>query len=518
MEIYKYKNPILSGFHPDPSICRVGDDFYLVNSTFEYFPGIPVYHSKDLINWEIIGHCLCDSEQVNLDGALPSNGLFAPSICYNNGYFFMTVTNITHDGNIIVHSHLAAGPWSEPVSVKQYGIDPSLFFDDDGKVYYISTGGDENGRSVIQISEIDPMTGEILSGPGVINRGCCGRSPEGPHLYKIGGYYYLMLAEGGTEYGHMETIQRSRSVYGPYEACPHNPIITNRNAEINEICACGHADLTDDANGNWWLVCLGIRCLRGSRTVMLHNLGRETFLAPVKWQDGWPVVGNNGRMEEEMEGPLPAAEGVCPSPYDKSFSDDFSKEERPLRYNFLRMPLLDNYKRQNGTLILRGTEKTIDDLASPTWVGIRQPEFNVEAVAVIDGVYFSREDAKAGITAYYSKDYHYDIFIAPSDDGQLKIKTARHIHDLYAVTNEVVITDSFKQNGRIYLRIKASSDYYQLMYSTDGREYRTLDTASTAGLCTEGTMYMTFTGTYLAMFAENGTAVFDSFEVKNNPE
>lgn len=251
---------------------------------------------------------------------------------------------------------------------------------------------------------------------------------------------------------------------------------------------------------------------------MLHNLGRETFLAPVKWQDGWPVIGNNGRIKEEMEGPLPAAEGSCPSPYDRNFSDDFSKEEMPLRYNFLRMPQLENYRRQDGTLVLHGTEKTINDIASPTWIGIRQPEFDVEADAVINSVDFSGDDAKAGITAYYSKDYHYDIFITDLDNGQVKIKTARHIHDLYAVTNEVFISEPFKENGKIFLRIRASSDDYQLMYSLDGGEYKTVDTASSAGLCTEGTMYMTFTGTYLAMFAENCTAVFDSFNVKNNRE
>ena len=298
----QYNNPIISGFNPDPSVCRVGEDFYLVTSTFEFFPGVPVYHSKNLVNWTLTGHCLTRDSQLPLEKVHPSGGIYAPTIRHHDGVFFMTTTNVSHGGNFIVHTKDPAGEWSEPAYVNQGGIDPSLFWDDDGSCYFCSNAG-MDGKAGIVGCRIDPMTGEMLSEGVFLSAGAGGRYCEAPHIFKRGEYYYLLMAEGGTEYGHMVTIMRARSPLGPYdEACPHNPILSHRDDGFSPIQCTGHADIFDDQNGNSWLVCLGTRPFIN----MLHHLGRETFLAPVVWnEEGWPVVGDNGRIALEMDAPLP---------------------------------------------------------------------------------------------------------------------------------------------------------------------------------------------------------------------
>ena len=300
----QYKNPIIPGYSPDPSICRVGDDFYLVNSSFEFFPGVPLYHSKNLVNWELLGHVLTRKEQLMLEGCRNSGGIYAPTIRYYNGTFFMITTNVTDKGNFVVHTNDLEKGWSDPHWIDQGGIDPSLFWDDDGTCYYCSTGFVDGTRGLVGFV-IDPYTGGILSEKKILSTGCGGQCAEGPHLYKKDGWYYLMNAEGGTEYGHHEVVARSKSVWGPYEPCPMNPILCHSQRKRHEIQATGHADLVEDMNGNWWAVFLGIR---NYSHALLHNLGRETFLAPVEWIDGWPVIGKGGHVELIEEGPIPEEE------------------------------------------------------------------------------------------------------------------------------------------------------------------------------------------------------------------
>ena len=247
-----YKNPILPGFNPDPSICKVDEDYYIVTSSFEFYPGVPIYHSRNLVNWELIGYCLTRKSQLDLENTQSSGGIFAPTLYHHNDFFFLATTDI-NKGNFIVYAENIYGPWSDPVWIDQRGIDPSLLFDEDGTVYFLSADNDGEVCSILMCT-INIFTGEKLSKTHIINSGCGGRYPEGPHLYKIFGKYYLMLAEGGTEYGHMETIQRADSPYGPYEKCPHNPVLTHRNDMKGEICGVGHADIVEDGNGNWWAV------------------------------------------------------------------------------------------------------------------------------------------------------------------------------------------------------------------------------------------------------------------------
>ena len=304
------KNPILSGFYPDPSICAVGEDFYLVNSSFAYFPGLPVFHSRDLAHWEQIGNCMERVSQLPLAGAKHSGGLFAPTIRYHEGTFYVICTNVTHGGNFIVTAQNPAGPWSEPSYLEGAdGIDPSLFFDEDGRCYYIGThpnpaGCQYDGDWYIWVQELDlaamKLVGEVHNVWNGAMRGI--HWPEGPHLYKKGEYYYILHAEGGTGPEHAVSVCRSRNVFGPYENNFCNPVFTHRHlGSAYPLQYVGHADLVETSRGDWYMVMLAVRPLKGYTT-----LGRETFLARVIWEKDWPVVNPGvGMLTDTVEINLP---------------------------------------------------------------------------------------------------------------------------------------------------------------------------------------------------------------------
>lgn len=505
-------NPILPGFNPDPSICRVGEDFYIVNSSFEFFPGVPIYHSTNLVNWELIGYCLTDSVQLPLKQCRPSGGIFAPTIRWHQGTFFMTTTNAVmadDKKNFIVFVSDMGKGWSEPVWVDQEGIDPSLLFDEDGTVYFTSAGSDSCGIPCILSCEINPYTGERLSESRVISYGCGGKCVEAPHLYRIKGMYYLIAAEGGTEYGHMVTIQRSDNPYGPFEPCPRNPVLSHRDDSRGEIFCTGHGDLTEDQNGNWWMVCLGTRGCdsENGRRLMMHHLGRETFLVPIDWdEDGWPVVGEDGKISLEMEGELP---GSPSGPVKWNFHDDFTGG-LSLHYNYLRNPEQGQYQlcTAEGTLTLKGTEITLDDQDSPTWLGIRQKEFDTEASVTV-GILNGRAGVRTGLTAYYNDSYHYEIYLT-EEDGTYKVCLSKHVHDLVTVTASASI-DSV---GPVTLKLVSDRVRYRFLYRANGSDFKELGSGLNVGLCTEGTKSVTYTGTYIGLFAENGWGIFRDFDVK----
>lgn len=499
MPLQKYKNPVLRGFNPDPSICRVGGDYYLVTSSFEFYPGVPVYHSRNLVHWELISYCLTRDSQLNLKKSPCSGGIYAPTLRYRDGIFYMVTTNVSHGGNFIVHTEDIRGEWSDPCWVDQKGIDPSLLFEDDGRALFCSTLN-SNGRQCIALCEVNPLTGERLTETVPICYGSGAKHPEAPHLYKIEDYYYLMMAEGGTEYGHMETIFRSRSPYGPYEACPHNPILTHRDFSGSPIQAAGHADLVEDACGNWWMVCLGIRPLPTG--VLLHNLGRETFLAPVVWdRNGWPVVGSNGRIAQEMEGSLPAPALET----DSHFEDRFDTGEMKLEWNFVRNPRRENYSLENGRLKLSAGEEDLND-SFPTFAGVRQKEFNACARTRVS-LGITGKAPKAGLSAFYNKDYHYELYVAREGEKHFVV-LSKKVHDLECVAKKVEIP----KTDAVDLSIQAGAQDYSFTYSL-GDGWLEAGTGKAAGLCTEGTMTMTFTGVYLGVFASGTEAYFEYFLV-----
>ncbi|OZB98832.1 glycoside hydrolase family 43 protein [Paenibacillus sp. XY044] len=497
----QYTNPVIPGFHPDPSICRVGDDYYLVTSTFEYFPGVPIFHSKDLVHWQQIGHCLTTEEQLPLANAGSSGGIYAPTLRYHDGMFYMTTTNVSGIGNFYVTSLQPAGPWSDPISVAQNGIDPSLFFDEDGRVYFQSTRTGDEGDGIYQC-EIDKDTGEMLTDSRLIWKGTGGAYPEAPHLYKIGDHYYLMIAEGGTEYGHMVTISRSSDPYGPYESCPHNPVLSNRSLK-STIHATGHADLIQAHDGSWWAVCLGIR---PASYPMRHHLGREVFLAPVTWTtDGWPIIGTNGRIDPVMGAPkLPAVLWD-----NKPVRDDFDGSELNLEWTFLRNPLPGSWslQRQPGYLELRGNQTTLSDTGSPAFVGRRLCHFSCHISAAMDYEPGGDEE-EAGLTVYMNERYHYDLAVT-SRDGIKKIRLRRTVGSLQVEEEHAC------PEGPMVLKIEAQPEKFVFYYGQPGAALTEVGYGETHLLSTE--VAGGFTGIFIAMYAasayeEPAPASYDWFE------
>lgn len=485
---YTYKNPVISGFYPDPSVCRVGSDYYLVTSTFEYFPGVPVFHSKDLVNWKQIGHCLTRESQLKLKGVEPSGGIYAPTIRYNNGRFYMVTTNVSDKGNFYVHADNPEGEWSDPIWVEQGGIDPTLFFDN-GKTYFLSI------PDGIQISEIDLETGKQLSESRTLWHGTGGRYPEAPHIYKKDGWYYLLIAEGGTEYGHKVTIARSRDLYGPYESNPANPILTHidQNAQTSPIQGIGHADFIEAHDGSWWTVFLGFRPQSGQH----HLLGREVFLAPIRWDtNSWPVINGNGTVSLDMN-----VSHLLPlHPWESAKKrDDFNSDKLDLKWNYLRNPILDNYTLQErlGYLRLKGSKISLNDISSPTFVGRRQQHINFKSSTSLELKTISEND-EVGLTVYMRPNGHYDIYVTESN-GKRVLCVRYQLGDITHTEKEIKVTDE-----PIQLHVTGSADYYDFSYSQSNKPATSLARANTKFISTE-TMGG-FTGVYLGLYAVSATS------------
>lgn len=392
-------NPILPGFYPDPSICAVGDDFYLVNSTFAYFPGIPIMHSKDLAHWEQIGNA-CDREsQLPLGDTGHSRGLFAPTIRYHEGTFYIICTNVSYGGNFIITAQNPAGPWSEPHYIEGAdGIDPSLFFDEDGTCYYIGThpnpaGCQYDGDWYIWIQELDIENMKLVGEVHNVWNGAMRNIiwPEGPHLYKIGEYYYIMHAEGGTGPDHAVTVCRSKNVYGPYENNFCNPILTHRHlGRKYPICYVGHADLVKTINDEWYMVMLAVRPLEGYTT-----MGRETFLARVEWENDWPVVNPGvGRLTDTVEINLPKWTTYTAESNEYVFS---TMGQLPPEFMVLRNADKSHYSLEKGKgLLMLFDTHTLKEQASPSYLALRQKHHHFMAKALLDVSNLS-EDKRAGI-------------------------------------------------------------------------------------------------------------------------
>lgn len=407
------KNPIRSGFYPDPSICAVGEDFYMVHSSFAYFPGLPVFHSKDLAHWEQLGNVLCRESQLPLQGAGHSQGLFAPTIRYFDGKFYVICTNVSGGGNFVVTADDPAGPWSEPYYLPEAdGIDPSLFFDTDGKCYYIGThpnpaGCRYDGDWYIWIRELDlermELVGEVHNVWNGAMRGV--HWPEGPHLYKKGGYYYIVHAEGGTGSEHAVAVCRSRELFGPYENCFHNPVLTHRHlGKAFPVQYAGHADLVETTAGEWYMVLLAVRPLEGYTT-----LGRETFLAKVTWENDWPVVNPGvGRLTDTVEVGLapwqPA--GHREDGADEGQSYDFtSLEKLGSEFLFLRNPSERLYTLGEKGLCLSFGTVTLREKDSPSYIAVRQRHHRFCVQARLETQYLT-DGRRAGIALVQSDEYH----------------------------------------------------------------------------------------------------------------
>ena len=476
-----YKNPVIPGFYPDPSVCRVGEDYYLVNSSFEYFPGIPIWHSKDLVHWTQIGNVLNRASQLPLKNVKPSNGIYAPTIRFNKGTFYMVVTNVSGDrqhSNFYVTATNPAGPWSEPIFVDQNGIDPSLFFDEDGRTYFISNRAHKSTdpRAIYQ-SEIDIKTGKRLSEIKELWKGSGGSYVEGPHMYKKDGYYYLQTAEGGTAYGHSVAISRSKNIWGPFESCPHNPILTNRMA-YSIIQGTGHADMVQATDSSWWLVHLAFRPAVDG----IHFIGRETCLTPVEWKTGeWPVVNGNGQTDETIKQSPPNLE-TEPAAYNRPYRNDFDKDELGFDWLHLRNPDSANYSmtERKGYLRLKGNQYSLTDLESPAFVAKRQQHFSFTAKTSLD---FNpkNENEEAGLTLLMTNIFHYDFFI--KQKGNQRVVCLRYVLDsLNQKIKEIPLEADATQ-----LIVKGDKKLYTFFYKQKDGEEKQIGVLNTRFLGTEVT-------------------------------
>ncbi|ONI45775.1 hypothetical protein AN641_03605 [Candidatus Epulonipiscioides gigas] len=483
-------NPILSGFYPDPSICRVDDTFYMVTSSFEFFPSVPIFKSKNLVNWEQIGYCVTNEHYLKLRTCRNSGGIFAPTIRYNNGTFYMITTDVGGIGNFIVTATNPEGPWSEPIRVDFQGIDPSLYFEDDD-VYCNSTGKDEHGTSGIVMAKIDIKTGECLEDKKFLWSGTGGTFPEGAHIYKRGTKYFLLIAEGGTSMGHMVTVASADNIYGPYESNPNNPILTHRDQARTEIQGLGHMDIVEDQNGNFWAVFLGFRLTES----YFHHLGRETFLAPVTWKENeFPVINDNQPITRDISlYKLPQELTII----NKSFIDNFSTNTLNFRYNFLRRPV--KYELDNG-LILYGNDISLNECGTPSFIGFRQTEFNIEVFFHVK--YQIQENDICGITVFYDNTRHFDLCLA--SDNIFVRKIFDDMKDIIVSDNPVFNNrDNFNE---AILYIKSDTNKYYFGYGKTPEEAKNniLATGLTRHVSTEISK-ISFTGVYLGMFVEGSS-------------
>ena len=417
----QYHNPVLRGFYPDPSICCVEGVYYMVCSSFQYFPGVPLFESRDLVNWTQIGHVLTRKSQVMLENIASSGGVFAATIRHYNGRFYVTTTNNTTQQNFYVWTEDIHGRWSEPIFVQQDGIDPSFYFED-GCAYFMSTGVDDFGNSGIIQCQIDLGTGRKLTPSRSIWKGTGGRYVEGPHLYKIGDWYYLLASEGGTEYGHMLTLCRSRCLWGPFENCPHNPILSNRNKAPYPIQGIGHGELLTGPDGNWYIPTLGFR--QTDTWMPYHHLGREVFLTPAQLDtDGWFVCGD-GTTCESYQVPLPGEQR-------RKQLWTFENTSWDVDWCFLRHPDMDRYELHQDHAVLYGSPVTLEEAKSPTWIGLRQRDFDGTVAVQV-----SADGGEAGLCAYMTEQEHYAIGIRSTPGGfeafvRLRIGDISHIQAVH---------------------------------------------------------------------------------------
>lgn len=506
----KYQNPVIPGFYPDPSICRVGEDFYLVNSTFEYFPGVPVFHSKDLVHWEQIGHCITRNSQLTLyTGHQNYTGIYAPTICYHEGTFYMATTNAsggqTGTGNFYVWTKDPAGEWSDPVFLDAPGIDPSFFFDDDGKAYFTGTADCE-----IFLYEMDFAKQKLVGDRVKLWEGSGGAYAEGPHLYKKNGWYYLLISEGGTERCHMLTMARSKNVTGPYEPCPHNPVLTNRSLGW-PIESAGHGDLIEDQNGNWWAVCLGTRNFSYPPK---HNLGRETMLMPVDFSGEWPVFGDKGRLREFFEtdllpgtgagacgcGDAASEPGACdcsdsaPEP-GAVYRDDFEAAKLDLGWNFIYNPDWSLYGWGDGKLRLFGNEKGLQDPDTIAWIGRRQKHHVCSAQVTLEFP-CCQEEEEAGLTIYMNHRHHYEIGLR-FEGQERKLIFRRQIGSLFKVEQEIPY-----QADSVSLKLEADLDFYRFFRQKEDGSWEEFGKGETRYLTTE--VGGNFTGNYIGLYSTGG--------------
>jgi xylan 1,4-beta-xylosidase len=508
-----YFNPILAGFYPDPSIARVGDDYYLVNSSFAYFPGVPIFRSRDLVHWAQLGHVLDRPSQLPLDSAGISRGIFAPVIREHAGTFYMITTLIDRGGNFFVTATNPAGPWSEPTWLPEVdGIDPSFFFDDDGKAYVINNGPPigtplYNGHRAIWIQEFD-IASKKMVGPRslIVNGGVdLAKKPiwiEAPHIFKREGRYYLICAEGGTADQHSEVVFRSDAVGGPYVPFSGNPILTQRQLDPSRpfpITSTGHADFVETPTGEWWAVFLGTRPY-GDDT---YNTGRETFLLPVKWTDGWPVIlQGNATVPYQAKRPGLVATSPAAVPMSGNFTvrDDFKSPTLAPYWTFIRTPREKWYSlsANTGTLAIDARPAKLGSNGQLSFIGRRQQHLNATASTALRFTP-SHDDDAAGLVAFQNDEFYYFIGVTMVGGARV-VRVVERAGKLTDGAERVLGSAPLDGAGPVYLKIVARGARYDFLYALKPDAWKPLF------MNADGTVLSTkvaggFVGTMFGMYA-----------------
>jgi xylan 1,4-beta-xylosidase len=508
-----YQNPILPGFYPDPSICRVDSDYYLVNSTFSYFPGIPIFHSRDLVHWQQIGNVLDRPSQLKLDSIPLSAGVFAPAIQYHKGTFYLINTLVQAGNNFFVTAKNPRGPWSDPVWLPGIdGIDPSFFFDENGKAFVVNNGPPEgtplyDGHRAIWIQEFLIDSGK-LSGPRkvIVNAGVdISKKPiwiEGPHIFKKQGYYYLICAEGGTASDHSEVVFRSRSVWGPYVPAAKNPMLTQRHLpadRMNAITSTGHADFVETQNGEWWAVFLGCRPYSGD----FYNTGRETFMLPVQWGNGWPYITNTA-VPYIVKSPSLPTETSNTEILSGNFSsrDDFSDTTLGMKWNFIRTPYekWHSLTSDPGFMHINLRPVSIRELKNPSFIGRRQQHLYFSAAVSLKPVNFDT-CSNAGLIALQNELHYLYLGVKKANKGYTVFVERCGSDTLDG--KPVVLASTLlqvKDPAQIELKISGKADRYDFYYAEEKGQWILLKAGVNAkNLSTH--IAGGFVGSYLGMYA-----------------
>ncbi len=509
-----FYNPILAGWYSDPSICTNGKgDYFLVTSTFTYFPGVPIFHSKDLVNWKQIGHVLTrESQLLNMEKQHVSGGIFAPDITYNpaNKTYYMITTNVGH-GNFFVKTQDPFGEWSDPIMLPEVqGIDPAFFFDEDGKAYIVNNDDapDYNpeypGHRTVRVVEFDTATDKCVGARKiVVNKGVRPEEKpiwcEGPHIYKINGEYFLMTAEGGTSVNHSEVIYRGATPFGPYKPWDGNPILTQRNLDsnrVNPVTCAGHADLVKDNDGRWWGVFLAVRPLEGDH----ENLGRETFMLPVKWtEDGWPYFLNEGEevpMIVRKDG-VSRGEEMMSGNYSRV--EEFNDSALGVEWMTLRGPANEYYSLTSnpGYLSITCADVPSTEKAVLPFVGRRINHHKYNAATRLTFVPDNSGES-AGMLMMKDETHQYFLGKAMDADGNHKV-VLRKISD--KGVEELGAGNVKADDETVDLRVDSKGTTLDFSYSVDGGRNWTkigegIDAKFTSTATAGG-----FTGTVLGLYA-----------------
>jgi alpha-N-arabinofuranosidase len=543
MATLRYTNPVVPGFYPDPSVIRVGEDYYMAASSFEYMPGLPIFHSRNLTDWRQIGHALNRRSQIDLSTRKSSEGIYAPTLRYHQGVFYLITTDVMGIGNFYITSVNPAGPWSDPICIPYGNIDPSLLLDDDGKVYVTVQSGADAESHIIQY-EIDITTGQALTEPIAIAHGDGGVWTEGPHLYHIGSHYYLLCACGGTGRDHRTLVYRAEGPYGPFERMTE-PMLTHNALPAHPIQNTGHAELVEDTRGDWWAFFLGVRPVVDIEPVAdrleavepqaevppsYSVLGRETFLAPVRWTtDGWPTADNNaGTVQLHMSvdrQPFSLAEQARPpasaplAPAKRhSWRDDFGGQRLDFRWAAPRRlcEACISLEARPGWLTLIGNRHTLLDEAPSVFLGTR---LRHHQIAVRSRLYFQpqHEGEEAGLAVRLNEHGHFTLGIRRDGEGNM-LTVVVSVADQGKRTEWVSVplaAPDIPSGEGMELRILSDAYHFALSYAVRPGNWVPLATVPAFVISSESNGG--FTGALIGMYAVSTVAVDEPVSVAATP-